>query len=110
MVNAKVRVLSTPAIQALTELMDDPETPPPTRASIDTCLIDRILGKPTAHVESDVKVDLQQMLATWVAHPGDDLASDVIDAEWTDDNEDDDLDAIPSETHGATHDEWTREN
>lgn len=44
------------SVLTLVDLRDDPKTPPAVRASAASNLIDRVLGKPTQHIENDTTI------------------------------------------------------
>lgn len=102
MLNAKVRVVTAPAVEVLTQVMQDEETPPATQAQIAEYLLDRVLGKPTTPIDSNVELNLADMLAQWVAHPGEDPDDPrIVDAEVVDDDD------VPSEGPQPTFPELT---
>lgn len=112
MLNAKVRVVSSPALDVLMNLMLDQQlvyndegeavryiVPPSVKSQIAQYLVDRVGGKPTQTIESkaDVQVQLQSILAGSVVNPGQVVEIDEVEEE--DDNDDDDEETQDDDSH-----------
>lgn len=104
MLNAKVRVLSVPAIEMLLNLMNDDRmvydsegqpirhlVPPAVKSQIGTFLIEHVIGKPNQTVETKGEIAhfIRDTLATALVNPGQD-PDEVIDL--SEDDADDDED------------------
>src|SRR3954471_17012450 len=57
------RAHSTAAIEALAAIVQDINAPPSARVAAATALLDRGWGKPTVHIEADVRQNLVTVLA-----------------------------------------------
>src|SRR4051794_15528778 len=57
------RAHSAAAIEALASIVQDIDAPPAARVAAATALLDRAYGKPTQHLEADVRHNLVSVLA-----------------------------------------------
>lgn len=66
------------AVSVINRIMDDdetdhrgkPRTPPSTKLDAAKFLLEQVLGKPKQHIETDISVKMQGMLATAIITPG----------------------------------------
>src|SRR4051794_38353412 len=71
------RAHSAAAIEALASIEQDIDAPPAARVAAATALLDRAYGKPTAHVEADLRQNLVSVLAAINASREDEDAADA---------------------------------
>lgn len=88
------------AIAVIGQLMTDdrrddngkPITTSATKLQAATYVLDQIIGRPTAHVEVEASIQLNQMLATVIVNPdGQDAFPAIVPGEWEEANVDDGL-------------------
>jgi hypothetical protein len=70
------RAHSVAAIEALASIVQDIDAPPAARVAAATALLDRAYGKPTVHVEADVRQNLVSVLAAIGASGGDEQTAE----------------------------------